>query len=475
MAWWTAAGSRTVMTVHFWCWFFMTVAVAKESLQYSRQCGSDREDEFRMVNMTDSELKSWYGPYDFCVLKAGNDLFARARCPVSKDMECSTTHNFATLPLVFYQHPIDKKTDLPYPRYSVIDMMLEMNRSKRMLVLYGDSIMREYIISLYCAMKQENPGVTITPPLGKSGFGVVLYDIFIPLVSNVDTSDNKHHPAVTSVRLMFCSIYTSLTTRDMGDVFFTNALKNFVWKSLYDNSTNSAVVLFNIGLHEHDVNQLSFMLNYVFKWSQSKAFRGTLDARGNIIPEEYHTKWGVRGTNPGHNVFIYRETSMQDYPGAESSEEYGGRGRFGKIDMQTRHCWLNGTLPFPTCVPFLCSSSGSSSGTSNRAVAALEISREVSPEVVVEVQAVRDAQARVDAAQTPWPVYVAPFRNYARHFYATHPASKYRTLDAKFRNILSLWIDCTHYTYTPLIHHPTWTAVWDIVKGEIKKDKQKTM
>jgi hypothetical protein len=420
----------------------------------SPQCGSDRDDEFRMVNMTSDELSGWYGNYDLCVLRAGSDRRARAKCRADGDMECSSTHTYDSLPLVFYQQPVDKVTGQPYPKYSAIDTMIEMNRSHKMLVLFGDSISREFVKSLYCSMRRENGAVTITPPLGKSPHGVVLYDVFIPLANGT----------LTSVRFMFCSIYAAMGPADVGEQYFTNALKNFVWKSIFDNSTNSAVVLFNIGLHEHGPSQLGKMLNYVFKWSQSDDFRGTIPAA------VYHTKWGVTGSNPGGNLFIYREASQQDYPVTPESG-------FGKINMRVRQLWLNGSLPFPTCTPFLCggdgqtaggdSSSGSGGGGGGDSGAPRAGVREVSPDVAAESTAIRAAEARFEAKEAKWPVPVVPFRNYARHFWATHPASKFRALDPKFRNILSSWTDCTHYTHTALIHHPAWSAVWKIIRTDM--------
>ena len=400
---------------------------------FSTHCGSDRPDEFRMVNMTDEELKSWYGAYDFCALKATTKA-DRTNCPVSSDMECSATHHFDKLPLVFYQQPVDRVTGVPYPKYSAIDMMLEMNRSKKMLVLFGDSISREFIKSLYCGMKSDNSLVTMQPPLGKRPFGAVLYDIFIPFKNGT----------VTSVRFMFCGIYAAMSKRDIGDRYFANALKNFVWKSIFDNSTNSAVVLFNIGLHDREPTHLRNILDYSFKWAQSDAFRGTTP------PTEYSTSWGVTGSNPGGNVFIFREASLQDYPDTETTS-------FGKINMDIRQHWLNGSLPFPTCTSFLCSPDPPANTEEVR----------LSEDVAAEAWALDAAEKRFTENHSLGPVYHVHFRNFARHFYAMHPASKFVELDPNFRNILSSWTDRTHYTYTPLIHHPTWSEVWNIIRKEV--------
>ncbi len=397
-----------ILLLYFVCFVFCGLLPSSTCV-----CGSGTLDSFRMVNMSTKELRIWYNDYDYCHLMAGNDVTERAKCKSDKrSMECSATFGFKTLPLVLYQHPINRVTGSALPQFRVTDMLLNMNQSKRMLVLLGDSITREFLQSLLCALQRENNyTVSVRPRLGGQASAVYLFKIL------------QRDGVAVFVRVMFCSI-TSAQGQIKGGLFH-GQLQKHVWDHGY-----SAVVMFNTGLHHHRTGDLLSALDFAFEWAQSKEFTGMAQF---------------------DNIFLYRESSMQDYPNIE----------FGRFDFGVRLQWLNGSKPFPTCTPHLCMPQ--EDAPVGKAVG-------IAKEVQYELEALQHAEERWRGQQLSvdgqrGKVFLVPFRNYVRHFWELHPASKHMALGPRlpFSDSQSSWEDCTHYTYAPLLHYPAWLKLRDVV------------
>lgn len=363
-------------------------------------CGSSYP--YKMVNMSLEEMKKWYSPYDICVLANNNKVDA---CNQPHHRECTVTLGYQRLPSVLYQQPVHAQSGEPLPRPSMIGFLRDLERRGQTLVIIGDSISREFVHSLYCALRFENPQTTITPPVTKALFGVVEFVFTVP----------GPKTGLGAERESFRVVYFSVANR-----FGCSGLN---WVAGEVNNTvlqhgRRPVVLFNSGLHERDNNAYAPQLECILRRFEEGLGLGAEGMRG---------------------LFAYRETSAQNYPSSPG----------GEIDFGMRKRWLSGDAPYPVCASYLC----------NATVAG-------GSRLDTELRLLRESQVRAQAAVAGarLPVHHIPYKHHSRRYWELHPASGFQS-SGNVPNVhrSSGATDCTHSKYNPIQYQPAWNALMDIV------------
>lgn len=363
---------------------------------------------YKMVNMTTDEMARWYSPFDICVLTNYNQV---ERCPMPPQRECSVTIGYLRLPSVLYQQPVHVVTGEPLKRASILDFLRDLDRRAQTLVVVGDSISREHIHSLFCALKFENERASIYPALTKALFGVVEFVFTVPAAPGVATPDEKFKVVYFSVAGRFaCSSFGWVATE----------LNNTVYKA-----DRSAVLMFNMGLHEKDNGAYTGQLGCILRWAEGGAF----------------------GTMPGKsNIFAYRETSAQNYPDSVG----------GEIDFARRRQWLSGELPSPVCTSYLCDARVSS--VTSRLEIELGLLSENHERVARQEQ---DGSGAGAVAH----IHHIPYKHHSRRFWELHPASGLLNM-GNGPHRASAATDCTHSKVNPMQYQPVWNVLADIVGGQ---------
>jgi len=139
----------------------------------------------RWINMSTQELRGWYTDVDMCMLSLkppGTRLVyysddykqcLRLRRP-QHDPLCEATILCQYAPTTLYQRPEGYGTDnVETVNQQMQSLFLHLNRTGRSLFFFGDSITRNIITGLRCALQRANPNITFDPPLSatlKFGF-----------------------------------------------------------------------------------------------------------------------------------------------------------------------------------------------------------------------------------------------------------------------------------------------------------------
>jgi len=147
----------------------------------------------RWINMTTQELRGWYTDVDMCMLSLkppGTRLVyysedykqcLRLRKP-QQDPLCEATILCQYAPTRLYQRPEGYGTDnVDIVNQQMESLFLHLNRTGRALFFFGDSITRNIITGLRCALQRANPNITFHPPLSATlKFGFTSTWVFIP-------------------------------------------------------------------------------------------------------------------------------------------------------------------------------------------------------------------------------------------------------------------------------------------------------
>jgi len=243
-----------------------------------------------MVNMSTTELKGWYNEVDQCMLALGPPDQRRVyysddyrRClglrKRQEDPLCEGTILCQYAPLTLYQRPLGYGTDdANKANADLLAMFVHLNRTGRSLFFFGDSITRNVITGLRCALWRSNPDVTFNPPFSKEKFGFTSTWVYIPQPAPL--------PPITS-EIFFYALW-----HPTGSALFKH-VSDAVTDVLARPYITGLVVVGNIGLHERHEAKLQEHLEHIFSWAQSPRF----------------------GDMPGKsNDFFYRETSIQHFP-----------------------------------------------------------------------------------------------------------------------------------------------------------------
>ena len=380
----------------------------------SRPCS--KSDASFMIKMSDEELQQTYSPYDYCVLQNPDDRSVCSR--LLSDSWCSVTHPLKTIPDVLYQRPfLYESKHLKADSSPVMDLVIKMNRTNKVLVIAGDSVSREYVKSLFCELYRHNNKVAIAPSknllrkiheIPRSGFRH--YHITVPIGRSSVTLQVVYH--------YITKRFTS--TNDFSRMRYTIA--RTVW---HKQPGTSVVLLFNIGLHEQDSENYALALSTVFNWATGQKFQGF----------------------PGkQNVFIYRETTPQDYPDSMN----------GEIDIIKHRQWLDSELPLPVCTSYACH-------PALRLVNQTAYEPSMEWRHMIEQKMIQASIVNSVQNLNRFQISFIPFNHYARHFYQMHPAAGFKNIvrNNNKSNITYIRqkIDCTHYEYTPMMHLPVFAAI----------------
>jgi len=432
------------------------------------------------LDLTMTELKAWYRPYDVCMLRnEANVNKCQHLLKTEDDFMCSATRKCAFQPASLHRRPADYGTHRSEDK-PVLDLVRNLNVTNRRLVVVGDSISRQMLQAMTCELIREDPTATVTPPVAKVRYDTVDYTMHVPSLGIEAHILLMSVWKPFSIKRIFLPDETTLNTTVLEDITNTNTSisptdagdrssgtssssgaskartksiavkgKNFSFSWMrsrlraVNKSGQGLVVMFNIGLHEpqeetlygygKSMELLLPKLNTVFRWAQSKEFLG----------KEFNTSSLPAGQASGRkNVFIYRETSMQHF----------GLSSYGQYTSDMLQKWnANFIKNAPRC----------------------DVINETAAEyadgfwrVQAEEAALTLAEKRQSGDGTvPRPhlkIHRIKFRELTRPFHDAKPSSPSSSLRAERK-----FFDCTHLCEpaAPLLWFPVFTQLRGILAG----------
>ena len=409
--------------------FNFIVVLMQCVLSVAKQLPCTLTDQVVVENMNPTQISQWYNNYDACVLSHSGD---KEKCKqFDRPRYCTVTDQFKALPDILYKIPKFLETNEFVSTNRNIEMMIKFNFSKKVLVIVGDSLSREYVRALYCALLKENSVVTIEPSLSKIS------------QSLHNTAFHRYHVTIPYpggktfvIPIVYLPIISAFhCKKDIS--LMDQMLQATVWHSAEDIRDNTAVMLFNIGIHEKNAGMFEKALECVFKWAQSESFGAMKDRQ---------------------NVFVYRETTAQNFPYTVN----------GEINLDLLGQWMAGTLPPPVCTSYACQLEAGKQLIrmhSNNPVTDWRKHVEFTAANISNYKYYLNGVLKIIRSG----INYIPYKEYSRVFYELHPAAGYKRIMLKSNRSKGAYmgqlVDCTHFAYSPLLYAPVLSAIHDICFG----------
>lgn len=250
------------------------------------------EDQWTLISRPDT-LTKLYSLYDACILQHQGDCPSPA---AGLEEQCSGfysrdeslreifTNKSTSFPQSLYQIP--SSHDAQYlPKLSrITDLLIALNESNMMLAMWGDSVMRDSVMSLICIVGIENKfqGVTVNPPdiISRGGSSMFLR----PQISFV-------HPTTATEVSVTVFMYQEKGTKDFQR---KNAYAEMLLAAEAKRVPNmSFLFVLNTGLHVSGYDSLAKRIETLLVFAQRRLMQ--------------------LGKNCTRNVMLFRETSTQHY------------------------------------------------------------------------------------------------------------------------------------------------------------------
>jgi hypothetical protein len=265
---------------------------------------------------------------------------------------CSATNKCKGFtPDGLFRRPVGYGTEIPTAKL-LIDLFVHINESGREVVLVGDSITRQFMMSIACELAREDPTTSVDPPVTKVMFDAVPYTVKLPgrgaagedvictvtLISVWKPFGIRLHKSLRPpIRENSTAGNDGLRGIEEANKDFEGNIYNlsypavpqannkaFHWmltkiRKIQKRSTG-VIMIFNVGLHEVQVAQnFEAKLDTLFTWAQGQGFLAN---------------------KKRHNILMFRETNVQHF----------GNSPFGQYTSDMLVRWNSNFLKYaPSC------------------------------------------------------------------------------------------------------------------------------